>query len=59
MFVSYLQNMNTSGFRTCFKKLYETSYNPVSISYVAVAGTKMVFFFLPLAVKSDINLCRY
>ena len=38
MFVSYLQNMNTSGFRTCVKELYETRYDPVSVSYAVVTG---------------------
>ena len=38
MFASYLQNMNASGFRTCVKELYETRYDPVSISYTVVTG---------------------
>ena len=45
MFVSYLQNMNTSGFRTCVKELYVTRYDPVSVSYAVVAG-KIVLLFL-------------
>ena len=38
MFVSYLQNMNTSGFRACVKELYETTYDPVSVTYAVVTG---------------------
>jgi len=38
VFVSYLQNMNTSGFRTCVKELYETRYDPVSVSYAVITG---------------------
>ena len=34
----YLQNMNATGFRACLKELYETRYDPVSVSYVVLAG---------------------
>ena len=34
----YWQNMNTSGFRVCVKELYETRYDPVSVSYVVLTG---------------------
>ena len=32
------QNMNTSGFRACVKELYETRYDPLSVSYVVLTG---------------------
>ena len=38
MVVPYLQNMNTSGFRTCVKELYAARYDPVSVSYAVVTG---------------------
>ena len=38
MLGSYLQNINTSGLRTCVKELYETRYDPVSVSYAVVTG---------------------
>jgi len=33
---TWIENMNTSGFRTCVKELYETRYDPVSVSYAVV-----------------------
>ena len=36
--IFYLQNMNATGFRACLKELYETRYDPVSVSYVVLAG---------------------
>ena len=33
-----LQNMNVSGFRVCIKELYETRYDPVSVSYAVLTG---------------------
>ena len=38
MLTLHLQNMNTSGFRVCVKELYETRYDPVSVSYVVLTG---------------------
>jgi len=32
------QNMNSTGFRTCVKELYETRYDPVSVSYAVFTG---------------------
>ena len=36
--VYFFQNMNTSGFRVCVKELYETSYDPLSVSYAVLSG---------------------
>ena len=37
--VAYIfQNMNASGFRACVKELYETRYDPVSVSYAVLSG---------------------
>ena len=33
-----LQNVNPSGFRVCVKELYETRYDPMSVSYVVLTG---------------------
>ncbi|XP_078383861.1 uncharacterized protein LOC144666332 [Oculina patagonica] len=33
---SWIENMNTSGFRVCVKELYETRYDPVSVSYAVL-----------------------
>jgi len=33
-----LQNMSALGFRVCVKELYETRYDPVSVSYVVLTG---------------------
>ena len=30
--------MNTSGFRACVKELYETRYDPLSVSYAVLTG---------------------
>jgi len=30
---TWIENMNATGFRTCVKELYETRYDPVSVSY--------------------------
>jgi len=32
------QDMNATGFRTCVKELYETRYDPVSVSYAVFTG---------------------
>ena len=32
------QGLNASGFRVCVKELYETRYDPVSVSYVVLTG---------------------
>lgn len=34
----YFQNMNSTGFRACLKELYETRYEPVSLSYAVLTG---------------------
>ena len=36
--VYIFQNMNASGFRVCVKELYETRYDPVSVSYAVFTG---------------------
>ena len=36
----FFQNMNASGFRACVKELYETRYEPVSVSYAVLTGQK-------------------
>ena len=36
-----LQNMDAGGFRVCVKELYETRYDPVSVSYAVLAGQLM------------------
>jgi len=51
MLVSYLQNMNTSGFRTCVKELYATRYDPVSVSYAVVTGKNIYIFFYHAQLK--------
>ncbi|XP_078367482.1 uncharacterized protein LOC144651423 [Oculina patagonica] len=33
---AWIENMNASGFRACVKELYETRYDPVSVSYVVL-----------------------
>ena len=30
--------MNTSGFRACVRELYETRYDPLSVSYAVLTG---------------------
>ena len=30
--------MNASGFRACVKELYETRYDPLSVSYAVLTG---------------------
>ena len=36
--VYYFQNMNSSGFRGCVKELYQTRYDPLSVSYAVLTG---------------------
>ncbi|KAL9963155.1 hypothetical protein ACROYT_G032330 [Oculina patagonica] len=33
---TWIENMNASGFRACIKELYETRYDPVSVSYAVL-----------------------
>ncbi|XP_078381933.1 uncharacterized protein LOC144664642 isoform X1 [Oculina patagonica] len=33
---TWIENMNASGFRVCIKELYETRYDPVSVSYAVL-----------------------
>ncbi|PFW98142.1 hypothetical protein AWC38_SpisGene25718, partial [Stylophora pistillata] len=33
---TWIENMNISGFRDCAKELYDTRYDPVSVSYAVV-----------------------
>ncbi|KAL9963142.1 hypothetical protein ACROYT_G032317 [Oculina patagonica] len=33
---TWIENMNASGFRACVKELYETRYDPVSVSYAVL-----------------------
>ncbi|KAL9962239.1 hypothetical protein ACROYT_G031321 [Oculina patagonica] len=33
---TWIENMNASGFRVCVKELYETRYDPVSVSYAVL-----------------------
>ncbi|CAH3143439.1 unnamed protein product, partial [Pocillopora meandrina] len=33
---AWIENMNTTGFRTCVKEVYETRYDPLSVSYAVV-----------------------
>ena len=35
--------MNTSGFRACVKELYETRYDPLSVSYAVLTGQFLSF----------------
>ncbi|KAL9973980.1 hypothetical protein ACROYT_G020507 [Oculina patagonica] len=35
---TWIENMNISGFRVCIKELYETRYDPVTVSYVVLTG---------------------
>ncbi|KAL9962235.1 hypothetical protein ACROYT_G031317 [Oculina patagonica] len=34
--ITWIENMNASGFRVCVKELYETRYDPVSVSYAVL-----------------------
>ena len=40
--------MNKTGFRVCVKELYETRYDPASVSYAVLAGqlTRKVLDFM-------------
>ncbi|KAL9963147.1 hypothetical protein ACROYT_G032322 [Oculina patagonica] len=33
---TWIENMNTTGFRVCVKEIYETRYDPLSVSYAVV-----------------------
>jgi len=33
---TWIENMNSSGFRACVKELYETRYDPLSVSYAVL-----------------------
>ncbi|XP_022806681.1 uncharacterized protein LOC111343760 isoform X1 [Stylophora pistillata] len=35
---AWIENMNSTGFRACLKELYETRYEPVSLSYVVLTN---------------------
>ena len=35
---SFQQYINKTGFRVCFKELYETKYDPLSIIYTVMSG---------------------
>ena len=37
---SFLQYINMTGVRVCLKELYETKYDPLSISYTVLSGKK-------------------
>ena len=37
-FFSSLQYINKTGFRVCFKELYETKYDPLTIIYTVMSG---------------------
>ena len=34
----FQQYINKTGFRVCFKELYETKYDPLSIIYTVLSG---------------------
>ena len=38
LFFSSLQYINKTGFRVCFKELYETKYDPLTIIYTVMSG---------------------
>ena len=38
----FLQYINTTGVRVCLKELYETKYDPLSISYTVLSGTDKI-----------------
>ncbi|PFX19881.1 hypothetical protein AWC38_SpisGene15693 [Stylophora pistillata] len=38
---TWIENMNVSGFRVCVKELYETRYDPVSISVIPDGASSM------------------
>lgn len=35
-FTAWLENINTTGFRVCIKELYESRYDPLSVSYTVI-----------------------
>ena len=49
LIVTYLifQYINTTGARVCLKELYESKYDPLSVSYTVLSGKNglMAFFF--------------
>ena len=36
------QYINQTGFRACLKELYETKYDPLSVSYTVLSGSDKV-----------------
>ena len=42
LFYSFLQYINTTGVRVCLKELYDTKYDPLSISYTVLSGTDKI-----------------
>ncbi|PFX15382.1 Fibrillin-1 [Stylophora pistillata] len=48
--VTYLQNINVSGFRVCVKELYEIRYDPVSVSYAFLTDLN--------ECQNDFNYCH-
>ena len=41
-FVLFLQYINETGVRVCLKELYDTKYDPLSISYTVLSGTDKI-----------------
>ena len=44
--------MDTSGFRVCVKELYETRYDPLSVSYVVFTGHYAFLLFIRMCDAS-------
>ena len=42
IFVLFLQYINETGVRVCLKELYDTKYDPLSISYTVLSGTDRI-----------------
>lgn len=42
---AWIENMNSTGFRACLKELYETRYDPVSLSYAVLTVKKRAMYF--------------
>ena len=39
---SFLQYINKTGFRVCFKELFAARYDPLFITYTVLSGTSLI-----------------
>jgi len=44
LFFSFQQYINKTGFRVCFKELFEAKYDPVFITYTVLSGKRFTDF---------------